>query len=185
MNKRLRAAVLSATAVVVGGLLSITTASPASAADGDTCMDPVITGTITRVVGESATMFKPIYAEFNQQGYTSANCPTAYTDYRYRVTFTYDGRTVSSYQSAIEPVYAYSPRGAVRSGTRIVFPTLRLSFAGYKDVTITVTSGSKSAFSSTWCRSNEDTYDSEILKEEWSGYDTLTGVPRARINACP
>lgn len=185
MNTRLRAAALSVIAVVAAGLLNVTAASPARAAEGQTCKDPVITGTIKRVVGESSTIFKPVYAEFSQEGFTEATCPTTFTDYRYRVSFAYDGRTVASYQSSIEPVYSFTPYGAMRTGTRIVFPTLRMSFAGYKDVTITVTSGSKSALSSVWCRSNEDTYDSQIQVQEWGGYDTLTGTPRGRINACP
>lgn len=186
MRTRVRAAVLSAIAVVTAGLLNVTTATPAKAAEGDTCMDPIISGTISRVVGESTTMFKPVYAEFVQEGYTSATCPTNYTDYRYRVTFTYDGRTVSAYNTELEPVYDYRPgQGFVRVGTRIVFPTLRLSFAGYQTVDLAVTSGSKSRFSSTWCRSNEETYDSTIDASQWGGYETLTGVPRAKINACP
>lgn len=182
---RLRAAVLAAVAVVTAGLLNVTTPAPARAAEGDTCMDPIISGTISRVLGESATIFKPIYAEFKQSGFTSASCPTTFTDYRYRITFTYDGRTVSAYNTELQPVYTRTAGGFVRTGTKIVFPTLRLSFAGYKNATITVTSGSKSSFSSVWCRSNEETYDSQILTEQWSGYDTVTGVPRARINACP
>ena len=148
MNMRIRSVALSAIAIVTAGLLNITGAAPAQAAEGQTCKDPIITGTVKRVVGESATIFKPVYAEFSQTGYTDANCPTTFTDYRYKVTFTYDGRTVSSYQSAIEPVYTFTPRGAYRSGTKIVFPDLRLSWAGYKNATITVTSGSKSVFES-------------------------------------
>ena len=77
MNMRLRAAVLSAVAVVTAGLLNVTGAAPASAAEGETCKDPIITGTISRVVGESARPLKPVYAEFKQEGYTDANCPTA------------------------------------------------------------------------------------------------------------
>lgn len=185
MNKRVRAAVLSAVAVVSAGLINITGAAPAQAAEGQTCKDPIISGTIKRVVGESQTMFKPVYAEFQQSGYTSANCPTYFTDYRYRVTFTYDGRNVSAYNTELEPVYGYQAGRLVRTGTRIVFPTLRLSFAGYKDVDLAVTSGSKASWSSVWCRSDEAIYDRHIFTQEWGGYDTLTGVPRGRTIACP
>ena len=185
MNKRIRAAALSAIAVVAAGLLNFTTSSPANAAEGKTCMDPVITGSIARVVGESQTPWKPVYAEFTQSGYTNGFCPTFFTDYRYRVTFTYDGRTVAAYNTSLEPVYGYQSGRWTRTGTRIVFPTLRLSWDGYQTVKLAVTSGSKLASSSYWCRSNEETYDSTILTDSWGGYDTTTGVPRARINACP
>lgn len=185
MNTRLRAAVLSVVAVVAAALLNVTASAPARAAEGQTCKDPIISGSITKVIGDSPTIFKPIYAEFEQSGFTEATCPTTLTDYRYRVAFTYDGRTVSAYNTDLVPVYSFTSSGWVRSGTRIVFPTLRLSWAGYKNVNLAVTSGSKSALSSTWCRSNEDTYDSTILTDQWSGYNTLTGVPRARIIACP
>ena len=73
----------------------------------------------------------------------------------------------------------------MRVGTRIVFPDLRLSLGGYKDVDLTVTSGSKSVFSNVWCRSDEETYDRHIFTQEWGGYDTLTGVPRGRISPVP
>lgn len=185
MKTRLRAAVLSLVALVAIGVVNVSTAAPAGAAEGETCKDPVISGSITRVVGESATIFKPIYAEFAQSGFTKASCPSTFTDYRYKVSFAYDGRTVATYNSDLVPVYTYSSGGWVRTGTRIVFPTVRLSWGGYQDVTITVTSGSKSSFSSTWCRSDEQAYDSFISVESWGGYDTLTGVPRARIISCP
>ncbi len=187
MNLRLRTAALSAVAIVTAGLLNVTGAAPAQAAEGQTCKDPVITGTLKRVVGESATPFKPVYAEFTQTGRIDVSCPVPLTQNRYKVTFTYDGRTVSSYQSEILPLYRITPLGLVRDGTKIVFPTLRLSFAGYKDVNLTVTSGSKSVFSTVWCRSDEQAYDRYIFAEEWGpdGYNTLTGVPRARVIACP
>ena len=101
------------------------------------------------------------------------------------MTFTYDGRTVAAYNTSLEPVYGYQSGRWTRTGTRIVFPTLRLSWDGYQTVKLAVTSGSKLASSSYWCRSNEETYDSTILTDSWGGYDTTTGVPRARINACP
>ncbi len=187
MNLRLRAAVLAATAAITAGLLNVTAAAPARAADGNTCMDPIIETSISRVVGESSTIFKPVYTEFKQSGYTSANCPTNFTDYRYRISYAYDGRTVATYNSDLQPVYAPTPSGWTRSGTRIVFPTLRLSFGGYKDVVMTVTAGSKSVFSSTWCRSNEETSDYLITTADWSDFSTETapGVPRGKINACP
>lgn len=185
MKTRLRAVVLSVIALVATAVVNISSAGPVEAAEGKVCKDPVISGSITRVVGESSTFLKPVYAEFAQSGFTEASCPTTFTDYRYRISFAYDGRTVATYNSDLEPVYDLTPTGWVRSGTRIVFPTLRLSWAGYKTVTITVTSGSKSSFSSTWCRSEEESYDSTILVDSWSGYDTLSGVPRAKINACP
>jgi hypothetical protein len=187
MKTRLRAAALSAIAVVAAGLFNVTTASPAPAAEGETCMDPIIRGSISRVVGESATIFKPVYAEFKQSGYISAICPTPLTDYRYRVSYAYDGRTVATYHSDLQPIYSPTPSGWTRTGTKIVFPTLRLSFGGYEDVTMTVTAGFRSVYSSTWCRSNEEASEYLITVAEWTGYDTesVPGVPRSRINACP
>lgn len=185
MNLRLRTAALSAIAIATAGLLNVTGAAPARAAEGQTCKDPVITGTIERTTVTGGLGIPVVVAEFNQTGRTDANCPAPLTNNRYKVTFTYDGKTVSSYQSEIEPVYRPTPLGLVRDGTQINFPTLRLPFSGYKNVTITVTSGSKSVFSSVWCRSDEETYDDTILAAEWGGYDTLTGVPRGRVIACP
>lgn len=185
MNKRLRAAVLSAVAVVTAGLLNVTTASPANAADGATCMDPVITGTIHKDGFTDPNGITFNYAEFNQSGFTSAICPTTFTEYRYKVTYTYDGRTVSAYNTDLQPTYRRTAYGLERSGTRIVFPTLKLFYSGHKDVSLAVTSGSKSVYSSVWCRSNEETYDSVIPKEQWTDYDTEVGVPRARTIACP
>ena len=188
MNLRLRTAVMSAVAIVTAGLLNVTAASPARAAEGETCMDPIITGTIERVVTQNNYGLSTVWAEFNQTGHVDATCPTNFTDYRYKVTFTYDGRTVSSYHSDLVPVYDYRPGvGLVRTGTDITFPTLRLSWDGYRNVNLAVTSGSKSKFSSTWCRSNEETYDSSIPAIVWAngGYDTRTGTPRARVIACP
>ena len=190
MNTRLRAAVLSAIAVVTAGLLNVTGAAPAQAlgGQGETCLDPYIHGTIERVVKPNTFGFPTVYAEFNQTGHTEANCPTPLMQYRYKVTFAYDGKIVSSYHSEIQPVYRYTPYGAVREGTTIVFPTLRLPFDGYKNVIITVTSGSKSVLSSVWCRSNELSYDRTITAEEWGadGYSTrYLSVPNAKVNACP
>ena len=185
MKTRLRAAVLSAVAVVAAGLISTTTAAPAQAAEGKTCMDPIISGTIQRVVGESSTPLKPIYAEFQQSGYIEAACPAYPVDYRYKVTFTYGGRTVAAYNSELKPVYGFESGGWRQVATRIVFPTLRLNWDGYRNVNLQVTSGSKSVFSSTWCRSDEQSYDSTILVDSWAGYDTRTGTPRARVIACP
>jgi hypothetical protein len=50
MKTRLRAAALSAIAVVAAGLFNVTTASPAPAAEGETCMDPIIRGSIFKPV---------------------------------------------------------------------------------------------------------------------------------------
>jgi hypothetical protein len=191
MNTRIRAAVLSAVAVVAAGLLNVTGAAPAQAlgGQGETCMDPYVRGTIQRVVGQNSFGFPTVYAEFKQTGYTEANCPAPYMQNRYKVTFAYDGRTVSTYQSEIEPVYRPTPTGFERAGTRIDFPTLRMTFGGYEDVQITVTSGSKSVFSSVWCRSDEVAYEKTINAEQWGadGYSTkfLAGITYAKVNACP
>ncbi len=185
MNKRVRAAVLSAVAALTAGLLNVTTAAPANAADGDTCMDPVVTGTIKKVSMTDPNGFTLNATEFNQTGFTSANCPTTFTEYRYKIMYTYDGRTVTAYNTDLQPSYTLTPSGLVRNGTRIIFPTLRMAYGGHKDVSLRVTSGSKSVFSNVWCRSNEEAYDSVIKKEQWADYDTVVGVPRSRINACP
>ena len=185
MNLRLRSAALSAIAVVTAGLISATGTAPAHAAEGETCKDPIITGTIERVVTQNSIGLSTVWAEFQQEGFTEAVCPPTFQNVRYRVSFKYDGRTVSSYNTSLEAVYSATPFGLMRTGTRIVFPDLRLSWAGYKAVDLTVTSGSKSVFSNVWCRSDEETYDRHIFTEEWGGYDTLTGVPRGKTIACP
>jgi hypothetical protein len=190
MTLRLRhlLAALSATAAVL--TTTVVAATPASAADptGSTCMDPTFQGSIERGTRTSSMGIPIVVVKFNAVGYTSAICPTTFTQYRYRAAFTYDGRTTSAYQSSLEPVYSYSSSGWVRTGTRIVFPEQTLTYDGYGNVHLAVTSGSKSVFDSTWCRSNEETWDYDFI---WLGgtryFDTeqADGVPRSKVSACP
>jgi|GEM_PF-4407454 len=189
MLHRLRLALLTVVALVAAGLFSVTTTAPAAHAaedlTGTTCLDPHISGTFTKLPQPRGALFTQ--AEFTATGFTSANCPTLFTDYRYKVAFTYNGQTVSSYHAAIKPIYNIN---GVRQGTRIEFPAQRVFFSGFTAVDLAFTGGSKSVFTSTWCRSNEQTWDYGWLWPSGShsfAYDTAPadGVPRARINACP
>jgi hypothetical protein len=186
MINRLRIALLSAVTLVAVGLCNVTMSTPAHAAgDGNTCMDPVITGTVEKASIVDQYGHTLNFARFTQSGFTSANCPPPLVDYRYKVTYNYDGRTSSVYNTDLQPSYRLTPQGLVRNGTKIIFPSVLMSFSGYKDVAATVTSGSKSVLSNTWCRSNETAYDYVIKKEQWLDWQTIDGVPRGRINACP
>ncbi len=190
MIERLRQLLVALAATAAVASTTVVLAAPADASGGDTCMDPHLTGTFTKGSHTTPNGLTVAVVKFNAVGYTSANCPGTYVDYRYRAAFTYNGQTTSAYHSEIEPVYGYRSGAFVRMGTRIRFPEQRLNFTGYKDVVLAVTSGSKSAFTSTWCRSNEET--SEYLLT-WPpstttvAFDTADreGVPRARVNACP
>ncbi len=189
MLRRLRL-VLPALATAIAVATTTFVAAPAHAdPTGATCMDPTIEGSFAKGTATSSFGLQISVVKFNAVGYTSANCPSAFTEYRYKAAFTYNGKTTSAYQSSIEPVYAYSAGGWQRTGTRILFPEQTLAFNGYKSVDLAVTSGSKSVFSSVWCRSNEDTWDYHFswLPATVHTFDTASvdGVPRGKINSCP
>ncbi len=190
MMRRLRLLLLALTATIALVASTFVVAAPASAdPTGSTCMDPTIEGTFARSTVTNSYGIPIQVVKFNAVGYTSANCPTTFTSYRYKAAFTYNGHTTSAYHSSIEPVYGYSHGGWGRTGTRIEFPEQTLAFNGYKSVDLAVTSGSKSVFSSVWCRSNEETWDYHFawLPANVQPFNTATadGVPRGKINACP
>ena len=190
MIQRLRHLILALTVSVGIAMAAVVVAPPANAdPTGSSCMDPTIEGTFSKGSVTNAYGLTISVVKFNAVGYTSADCPTTFTDYRYKAAFSYNGRTTSAYHSSIEPVYGYSSGAFVRVGTRIEFPEQTLAFQGYKDVDLAVTSGSKSKFTSTWCRSNEETWDYHYV---WFPSTVVTfdtgesdGTPRGRINACP
>ncbi len=190
MTQRLRQLLLTL-AISVGVALATVVVSPPAHADptGSSCMDPTIEGSFAKGSVTNSYGMTISVVKFNAVGFTSANCPTSWTDYRYKAAFTYNGSTTSAYHSSIEPVYGYRSGQLVRTGTRIEFPEQTLAFQGYKNVDLAVTAGSKSVFTSTWCRSNEETWDYHYvwLHSTVVTFDTAhsDGTPRARVNACP
>jgi hypothetical protein len=189
MVGRLRFALMSVAALLVTALLGVVPSGPAQASAGQTCMDPDISGSYTKTV-KNFNGIPVTVVRFSAEGHTSANCPTALTDYRYKLAYTYNGNTVSTYQDSIDPVYGFRNGSYQRIGTSISFPDQTLTFAGYKPVSLAVTAGSKSTLSSVWCRSNEETTDYQFSwptgQTSW-GFTTAddAGVPRAKIQACP
>ena len=192
MLRRLRL-ILLALATTIAVVTTTFVAAPSAHADptGTTCMDPTIEGSIVKTTVTNSMGLQVVVVKFSAVGFTSANCPTSFTNYRYKAAFTYKGHTTSAYESSIEPAYGPSPSGMglTRVGTRIEFPDQTLSYQGPGPVNLAVTAGSKSVFSSTWCRSNEETWDYQlwVLPSQTFNYDTATvdGTPRGKINACP
>lgn len=185
--RHLLAALFATVAVVT--TMGVTAAPAHADPTGSSCMDPTIDGSFTKDTVTNSLGLTVWVVKFNAVGYTDANCPTALTEYRYRAAFTYNGHTTSAYHSDLDPVYTYTPLGLTRTGTRIEFPEQTLPFAGFKSVDLAVTSGSKSRFSSVWCRSNEDTWDYHFtwLPSTTVTFDTayVDGVPRGKVSACP
>ncbi|MGA8257204.1 MAG: hypothetical protein WB767_11590 [Nocardioides sp.] len=155
-SKRLRLtlAAVFATATVVTTTVGV--AAPAHATPGTTCVSPSVSGTVTKNYNIYTGRY--VYSVSNS-GWTTASCPSTYTDYRYDIEYRLaDFQGGASYSTAdlvasTSLTAVHNRMNGARIGTSIAFPNASYSepqYFGYSGVYVFVSAYAKSRFASSW-----------------------------------
>lgn len=170
MFQRLRHLLVAVTSTAaVATTVTVALAAPAHAEPGVTCAAPSISGEITR-------LYNPISGtsslRISASGATTANCPTATTDYRYKVRFQLSTATQSIVTStSVAPQYFFG----TRIGTRIDFPDANLPAPNvyFNQIYVFIETYSKAKSVNFWLAepSNVQTYKISGSSGEYSTYD--------------
>lgn len=149
MLQRIRILLLSVATLLATALFSVGQASPAQAAHGDTCAKPSVSGNLSFYTyrGGSGSLTA------SSTGFTTASCPTATMEWRYRVTYSPSNSDNSAIadSTGLNPAYTCAFLSCSRAGTGISFPTVSAATPGsFGGAYVVIESFAKPSWYATW-----------------------------------